>query len=783
MLSKKRADIIDAVKPASLPPSLLRNLPILPLRNAVVFPGGVSPIDAGRASALRLLQDALETGQPVGVITQRDPSVENPAIGDLFQVGTVVRVERLQAGPRGTGAGFLLHGLSRFRLVELVQNAPYLRGQADEMPDDGASAAEDHAPLAALRALALSRIAAQGADVSAAQAMLARIPRLADLADFLASQLPIPTADAQHLLETIDASERARLVSAHLSRMPGKAPPPKDDVAGSRSSVQAAQAPTSSQPQNPARPSPPQQAALFVGMQPLARDAFLRLAAEHGWIFADRSASTQMSPETLTFSAGEALIRYQYQPLLDLSLLEAPGIAAGAALISATGQPFVQAEALVDEIEAHPPAHLDAFMCQLSALFGLHALIPAREDPARLHDAILRLLSHADTEGKFFGSVALSGVFGCKACKELPARGILDSDDARLSHFTDIWTQRHVAQQFQTWQLGIDHGSPAMAAFCIPAAVSHRDLLRALWKAGYVPFQIGAQMIEELPYAVQIWFSPGGNCRVRCETCLETPVPIRLLYAEGVKPERVHADLAAAGCSLLTVDQLVSAAAQLVDGAQVVEALSRIFHIALPQDAARILPALEPMSTHPDPRVLVTLLQALTATEWREAGPLLSALSQSAYTSIAKPAKRLQEELGLSAAKAPAETGKTWPPAAQPATLLFVPGLRREPLLAALSPCRFLRFKPDTEGSHLYEVRLRSLDGRTSLQVILDGVAQGHIVSISGENRDGLVERLRQAGLNPMTHEELQRQGKRRKGAVRTEWLLRERALDRLVVR
>ena len=123
-------------------------LGILPLRNAVVFPHAVVPLGAGRASSLRLIEEALAGSRLVGAVLQRDASDDAPGAAGLYTVGTVVVIHKAFKQADGT-LRLIVQGLERFRIVEIVQESPYLRARIEHIADDG-----DASPTVEVEALA-----------------------------------------------------------------------------------------------------------------------------------------------------------------------------------------------------------------------------------------------------------------------------------------------------------------------------------------------------------------------------------------------------------------------------------------------------------------------------------------------------------------------------------------------------------------------------------------------------------------------------------------------------
>src|ERR1700729_2286011 len=111
-------------------------LPILPLRNSVVFPASVVPINVGRPRSVRLVEDLVGLERAVvGIVSQRDAEVDEPRYEDLYNVGTVARVVKiLRLGPNNYSV--VLHGLARFQIAQHVVLEPYMRARVRRIPED-----------------------------------------------------------------------------------------------------------------------------------------------------------------------------------------------------------------------------------------------------------------------------------------------------------------------------------------------------------------------------------------------------------------------------------------------------------------------------------------------------------------------------------------------------------------------------------------------------------------------------------------------------------------------
>src|SRR5271169_579040 len=165
-------------------------LPILPVRDTVLFPGAVMPLPVGRESSLALLNSLEGPEKLLGVVAQLDPRIELPAGTDLHSVGTLAKVHKMVRMPNGNVVAFL-EGLGRLRVVEVIGLKPFLRARVEDQPD-----LEDQ-PDAELTAL-------QRNVQELFREVVARSPQLSDdlqteamnmdspgrLADFVASTLP-----------------------------------------------------------------------------------------------------------------------------------------------------------------------------------------------------------------------------------------------------------------------------------------------------------------------------------------------------------------------------------------------------------------------------------------------------------------------------------------------------------------------------------------------------------------------------------------------------------------
>lgn len=192
------------LKKVDIPPVL----PILPLRNTVLFPGVVLPITVGRESSLKLIREVHRGNKLLGTIAQKDYSIEHPTPVDLFQVGTVAEVMKILEMPDGT-TSVIIQGKRRFQVQEYLNVDPYLTASVevldDVVPD---SDAEFNAIVGSLKDLSI-KIAQFSANVPAeATFAVKNIENSTFLINFICSNTDIKVEDKQKLLEIGDLKER-----------------------------------------------------------------------------------------------------------------------------------------------------------------------------------------------------------------------------------------------------------------------------------------------------------------------------------------------------------------------------------------------------------------------------------------------------------------------------------------------------------------------------------------------------------------------------------------------
>ncbi len=196
-------------------------LPILPLRNNVLFPGIVIPITVGRDKSIKLIKEAYAGDKIIGVTSQRDVEIEDPDKDDLYSVGTVAQIIKILQMPDGSTTA-IIQGKKRFRLVEFFQTDPYFKAkvvsfetqehQVDK-EDEGFKAL-----ISSLKDLSMQIIKMSPNIPSDAVFAIKNIKSPVFLVNFASSNLNIEIREKQELLEVSDITERANKVLAALSR-------------------------------------------------------------------------------------------------------------------------------------------------------------------------------------------------------------------------------------------------------------------------------------------------------------------------------------------------------------------------------------------------------------------------------------------------------------------------------------------------------------------------------------------------------------------------------------
>src|ERR1700744_1843479 len=199
-----------------LPPLPADAVPIVATRNLVLFPGIVLPVALGREESIAAAQEAVRTGRKIGLLLQRDPSVEKPSATDLYEVGVLATVVRYVTSPDGAHH-LVAQGENRFRMLQIVRDTPFLAARIESLTDTDTGSPEIEARLDALKQRAQEALSL----LPQVPADLARTVQAVDsagqLADLIVSFMDVKASEKQEILETINLKDRLDKVLKLLS--------------------------------------------------------------------------------------------------------------------------------------------------------------------------------------------------------------------------------------------------------------------------------------------------------------------------------------------------------------------------------------------------------------------------------------------------------------------------------------------------------------------------------------------------------------------------------------
>ena len=194
------------------------NLPILPLRNNVLFPGVVIPITVGRDKSIKLIQEANKGNKIIGVVSQKAQEEESPEFKDLHMVGTVAQIVRLLKMPDGSST-VIIQGKRRFRMIEMTQTDPFMRASVEILKEQKFDTAnkELNMMFKNIKDLALQIIKDSPNIPSEAQFAIKNIDSPTFLVNFISSNMNADVSKKQDMLEEMDIKSRVMKVLEHLS--------------------------------------------------------------------------------------------------------------------------------------------------------------------------------------------------------------------------------------------------------------------------------------------------------------------------------------------------------------------------------------------------------------------------------------------------------------------------------------------------------------------------------------------------------------------------------------
>jgi ATP-dependent Lon protease len=194
-------------------------LPILPLRNTVLFPGVVIPITVGRDKSLKLIKDVYKKNKILGTIAQVNPKIEDPGSEDLFQTGTVAQILKILEMPDGS-TSVIIQGKKRFKFLDVVADKPFLLARIEVLEDVKSGKDEDKlkAIVGALKDLSMKIIKLSSNIPPEATFAVKNIESPAFLINFLSSNNDMELKEKQKLLEINDLETRGIKLLEYLSK-------------------------------------------------------------------------------------------------------------------------------------------------------------------------------------------------------------------------------------------------------------------------------------------------------------------------------------------------------------------------------------------------------------------------------------------------------------------------------------------------------------------------------------------------------------------------------------
>ena len=193
-------------------------LPILPLRNNVLFPGVVIPITVGRDKSIKLIQEANRGNKTIGVVSQKNQEEESPAFEDLHKVGTVAQIVRMLKMPDGSST-VIIQGKRRFEMEELTQTEPYFKAKIRLLEETPVNPKDKEmtAAFKSIKELALQIIKESPNIPTEASFAIGNIESPTFLVNFISSNMNADVSKKQEMLEELDMKKRVMKVLEHLT--------------------------------------------------------------------------------------------------------------------------------------------------------------------------------------------------------------------------------------------------------------------------------------------------------------------------------------------------------------------------------------------------------------------------------------------------------------------------------------------------------------------------------------------------------------------------------------
>src|SRR5918995_3015048 len=216
--AEEQVDAEEQVEQSPKDSGRTRELPLVALRETVIFPEMIVPLQVGRDKSVQALNKAVADSSPIALVTQRQADREDiNETSELYTIGTLAKIAQVVQLQDGTVRA-IVQGQGRLRVLGFSSTEPYLRATIEELPDASPDGLEVQALMRTVQAQ-IEQYVANGAPVPPEAAVAARnISEPGLLADMVAYSPDMSTEQRQELLETIDVEQRLKLVSAFLAR-------------------------------------------------------------------------------------------------------------------------------------------------------------------------------------------------------------------------------------------------------------------------------------------------------------------------------------------------------------------------------------------------------------------------------------------------------------------------------------------------------------------------------------------------------------------------------------
>ena len=193
-------------------------VPLLPIKNTVLFPGVVIPITVGRDKSIQLIKDANKSKNPIGVVAQKDKKVEDPTINDLYQMGTIAQILRVLKMPDGSTT-IIIQGKKRFKIDNLISNLPYLKVKISSIIENKTQKKKSELKLTveSIKETAIKIINENQNIPSEASFAIKNIQSDSFLINFVSSNMNLTVNDKQKILSSKNISERALLCLKYIN--------------------------------------------------------------------------------------------------------------------------------------------------------------------------------------------------------------------------------------------------------------------------------------------------------------------------------------------------------------------------------------------------------------------------------------------------------------------------------------------------------------------------------------------------------------------------------------